>query len=194
MKTIRIIVVTGVLLGSVAHANLIDLTPGGFTIDPDGDNIPPAYLQAVSQLHFDTSLSPVFGLGPWLFANDGGLGGQYLFSNLFDISPTLSALISWNLTGQPDGDWLTYVVLFGHTGDGNGTYNVYGVNGGRFQSDWQSVLIDGNSIIDGIAFYGLNPAFPTPDTGSTLLLSALGLAGLFVAIKLKFARQPNSTH
>jgi len=120
-------------------------------------------------------LSPIFGRGPWL---EGTFGGQYLFSNLFDTSPAANALISWNLTGQPDGDWLTYVVLFGSSDGINGINNVYGVSGGRFQSDWQSVTIDGNAIIYGIAFYGLNPSIPTPDTGSTFLLLGFGLAAL----------------
>jgi hypothetical protein len=180
-------------MSSVAHANLIDLTPGGFTISPTGEGIPPAYTHAISQLHFDTALSPVFGRGPWLFASDGGLGGQYLFSNLFDVSSTANALISWNLAGQPDGDWLTAVVLFGSEANGTGIYNVYGVRSGeRFQSGSETVTLDGSATIYGIAFYGLNPSVPTPEGGNTLglLISAcFSLVGLKVSLR-RFSAKP----
>jgi len=162
-----------------AYANLIDLTPGGFTIDPNGGNIPLAYTRALSQLHFDTSLSPIFGRGPWL------IDGQYLSSNLFDTSPTSAADIGWNLIGQPDGNWLTYVVLFGQTASGEGIYNVYGVSGLRFRDDLEHVTIDEISVINGIAFYGLNPNTNVAETGLTFTLFVLGLVSLFGATSLK---------
>jgi hypothetical protein len=150
-------------------------------IDPNGNNVPLAYTRAISQLHLDTSLSPIFGLGPWLFGN-----GEFLFSNLFETSPTSAADIGWNLTDELFGDWLTYVVLFGQNSDGDGTYNVYGVHGLKFRDDLEHVTIDGISTINGIAFYGWNINQPTvPENDLTSILFVLGLVSLLGATSLK---------
>src|SRR6266478_7896152 len=110
----------------IAQAGLIDLTPGGFTPSVTGAGDPLVYQQLFDNLHLDTALSPIFGLGPWRFTDDGGLGGTYLFCNLFDISPTSSAQVSWDLNGQPDGDWLSYIYVVG-SDNGILLVNIYGL-------------------------------------------------------------------
>jgi hypothetical protein len=163
-------------VATVQATHLIDLTPGGFVPSVTGSGDPPAYHQAQDNFHLDTALTPDFGLGPWRFTGDGGLGGTYLFSNLFTASPTSTATVSWNLFGDPNRDWMTYLIVVG-----GGLVNVYGVDSGqKFESPIQTVTVNGTATIGLIAFMGRNPAFPTPESGATLPLFSMSVVVLFL--------------
>jgi len=163
---------------TTAHAtHLIDETPGGFVPSVTGTGDPPVYAQAQYNLHLDTADSSG---QPWGFTGDGGLGGTYLFSNLFTISPTLNASVSWNLFNDPNHDWMTYLIV-----GGGGLLNIYGVDSSqKFESGSQIVTVNGTATIAAIAFMGRNPAFPTPESGSTFGMLAFVLIALCFLHKL----------
>ena len=177
MKTIRTIIVSSALLISAAHANLIDLTPGGF--DP-GQGLPPAFHRLQTHVFFDTAAHGVFGPPPtyyngWISQYGALNGGTYFFTNLFDLGDTPSASIWWNFNGAPNGYWLSTIDVFGRRADGTPWENIYGVpRGDRFISPSdQLVIVDGFTTIMGISFHGLNPE-TVPDkvnTGALLLLA-----------------------
>lgn len=178
MTAIRIRAVIAALVVSTARANLIDLTPGGFNA---ANGLPPAFQRLQTQLFFDEAAFGTFNLptGPKFF--DGWVsqfgvlnGGQYFFTNLFSVSPTASASISWNFNGAPNGDWLSTIDVFTQTPTGTVNENIYGVPWGQRFDGTGTVTIDGTSQINGISFYGLNPATVT-DGGMTLTLFSLSL-------------------
>jgi hypothetical protein len=189
MKTKHAITLLAIIVSPLAHANLIDETPGGF--NPD-NGLPPAFFQLQKLLFFDEAAFGTFDLpsGPtfingWVSQFGVLNGGQFFFTNLFQVSPTASTLIWWNFAGQSDGDWLTAIDLFGRTANGTAVENIYRVPwGDRFQSPGdQTVTLDGSTQIMGISFYGLNPA-TVPDSGNTLALLGLALAAIG-AIRLR---------
>jgi hypothetical protein len=105
MKTIRIIVVSGALLASsVAHATLIDLTPGGFSLL----NLPPVVIQWEQTIgqegifviaHADITGNTV----AWY----PGLLGEPNFS----VDPMVeNANLTWNLTNISGGSFLYLIV------------------------------------------------------------------------------------
>ncbi len=179
MKTIRIIVVTGALLVSVAHANLIDLTPGGFN---PANGLPPAFHRLQTQILFDTAALGYFQTpggtqyyNGWVSQYGALNSGTYFFTNLFDLGDTASAAIWWNFNGAPNGYWSSTIDVFGRTANGTPWENIYGVpRGERFLSPSdQIVTLDGITTIMAISFYGLNPATvpEKANTGALLLLA-----------------------
>jgi hypothetical protein len=183
MKTIRITVVIGALLISAAHANLIDLTPGGF--DPS-QGLPPAFHRLQTQIFFDEAAHGWFDLpggrqylNGWVSQYGALNGGTYFFTDLFTLGDTPNASIWWNFNGAPNGYWLSTIDVFGRRADGTAWENIYGVPwSDRFVSlENQLVGLDGYTTIMGISFYGLNPA-TVPDqanTGALLLLAVIAV-------------------
>ncbi len=188
MKTKHyIITLLAILLSPLAHANLIDLTPGGFN---PVNGLPPAFTRVQTQLFFDEAAFGTFNLPTGTTFIDGWVsqfgvlnGGQFFFTNLFDVSPTASALTWWNFNGAPNGDWLSTILVEGKTADGTTLDNIYGVPwGDRFVSPGnQTVIVDGSAQIFGISFYGLNPA-TVPESGSSL---SLLISACFTLLGLK---------
>jgi hypothetical protein len=180
MKTIRIVVISA-LFAITAHANLIDLTPGGFNAV---NGLPPAFHRLQTQLFFDEAAFGTFDLpnGPvfidgWVSQFGVLNGGQFFFTNLFAVSPTPTASISWNFNGAPSGDWLSTIDVFTETPSGTVDENIYAVPWGQRFDGVGTVTIDGTSQINGISFYGLNPA-TVPDGGVSLSLFSLSLLAL----------------
>ncbi len=177
MKTIRTILISSALLVSAAHANLIDLTLGGFNID---QGLPPSFHRLQTQIFFDEAAHGVFGPPPTYYngwvSQYGALNGEtYFFTTLFTLGDTPSASIWWNFNGAPNGYWLSTIDVFGRRADGTPWENIYAVpRGDRFLSPGdQIVTLDGIVTIMGISFYGLNPA-TVPEkvnTGAILLLA-----------------------
>src|SRR6266496_3073038 len=153
MKTIRTIIVSSALLISAAHANLIDLTPGGFNID---HGLPPAFHRLQTHIFFDEAAHGYF---------DTPSGTQY-----YD---------GWvSQYGAPNGYWLSTVDVFGRRADGTPWENIYGGRWGeRFLNlEDQIVTLDGITTIMGISFYGLNTVPDEANTGTLLLVAVSAIA------------------
>jgi hypothetical protein len=144
---------------SVAHANLVDITPLGF--NPDR-GLPQIFNALGKQLYFDTAAHGCFApprecYNGWM--NQYGVldGGIYFFTNLFDISPTPSALIWWNFNNSPPGYRLTYILVSGRKPDQSVWMHLYGVRRSEqlISPGNQLVTLDGMTVITGISFYGL---------------------------------------
>ncbi len=87
---------------------------------------------------------------------------------------------------------MSRLLLEGRAQDGTAWDNIYAVpnNHREFDSLETALIHDGVDIFQ-ISFFGRWPGSPVSDNGTTILLSALGLAVL-ATIKLKLARQPDS--
>ena len=172
MKT-KILIAALALAPVIAQADLVDLTPGGITF-PFNGGAPPAYIHAQQFTELDRAIDTEF-FANWLGLTVG-LGGTYLSTNLFDISPSTTAQVGWNLNGQPDGYFMAALVVFGPSASdlSDTIINVYGLTfGERFESGPLTVTLPGSTQIEGISFRGENNL--APDTGSTLVLLGLGL-------------------
>ncbi len=189
MKTIRIIVVTGALLVRAAHANLIDLTPGGFNI---ADGIPPAFRRLITQTFFDEGAHGYFQtpngteyFNSWVSRYGALNGGTYFFTDLFDLGDTPTASVSWNFGGAPNGCWLSTIDVFGTRPDGTASENIYRVPyGERFTGLGDLVTLDGSTTIMGISFYGLDPT-TVPEEAHTGALLLLAVSAIFLAYRTK---------
>jgi len=171
---------------TVAHANLIDLTPGGFNIN---NGFPPEFnrfvgLEATRQITFFDSAAHGFFAPPPVYLDGwvskfGALnGGTYFFTDLFGHD-TSTANVSWDFSSLPG--WSMRMILV-EGGDGpNAWDNLYAV-GPRFliTNPGDMVALHDGAIISSIAFYGRTPTSPVPDTGSTLML--LGIALLILPL------------
>jgi len=182
MKTIRTIIVSSALLISAAHANLIDLTPGGFNID---HGLPPAFHRLQTHIFFDEAAHGYFDTPSGTQYYDGWVsqygalnGGTYFDTNLFVLGDIASASISWNFNGAPNGYWLSTVDVFGRRADGTPWENIYGGRWGeRFLNlEDQIVTLDGITTIMGISFYGLNTVPDEANTGTLLLVAVSAIA------------------
>lgn len=166
MKTIRIIVVIGALLAtSATHANLIDLTPGGFsTLNP-----PPVVVQWEQTIflqhifviaHADivgnnVSWHPLFPLG----------------GSNFSVDPQgANASVTWSLTNI-SGSSLFYIV----TGGGTGTNNLYQVSSEDIINGFGITTLDGSTTLSGINFFGITPMPDETNTGALLFFAVVAL-------------------
>ena len=170
MKKTAVVIATIVLSTTLAHANLIDLTPGGFDL----------------RQPFPTVVANFFArYRPGGMENIAGtniINGQVIWSpftvfggDRFDITlnPTATgADVDWDLTGT--GYHLQFVIaessaLIAH---------LYAVRGMEEYVGDGFVEIDGAIPFVGITFAGRNTI---PDTGSTLamLSIAIGILGLY---------------
>ena len=147
-----------------ASRNLIDLTRGGF-IPQNG--LPSAFFKLQEQIFFDEAAHGVFQLpgqppqyyNQWISMFGDLNGGTYFFTNLFTLPVlTPSALIWWNFEGEPNGFYLTMILVSGEAADGTAWANIYRVPPGhRNRSIGQAfVTINGMANIVSIAFYGDN--------------------------------------
>jgi hypothetical protein len=171
----KLIAATLIATATIAHAHLIDLTPGGF--DPV-QGLPPPFFRLAHQVFFDEATP-----SGWVSLYGQIPGGTYFFTDLIgNAAPNAS--VWWNFTGQPDGYWLTMIDVFGHTSNGGAWENIYGVPwSDRFISPSnQIVTLDGVSTILSIGFYGSNTV---PETASTLMLFA-GAVLVLLALRKTF--------
>jgi hypothetical protein len=138
---------------SVAHANLIDLTPGGFP----ADNPPPVYVDWLLHTWQHTAFA--------------------LPTNLYSVTGigTPDGTISWDLTGTGyTAHWLFVI-------DGNNPsdVNMYRISSDSILIGGGPITVNGLDNILGAFVYGTLPG-QVPDNGSTLVsfLLALGLIGV----------------
>jgi hypothetical protein len=151
---------------SIARANLIDLTPGGFNYA----NIPPV----VDNFFRD------YGLGLHNIAGANIINNQPVWSPFtifgddhFDITMNAQgtgANVGWDLSTTPIH--LRFILI-----EGQDLFaHLYAPVGKELFVGDGPITIDGNHSILGITFAGSNTI---PDNGSTLALMASSLLGLF---------------
>jgi hypothetical protein len=170
MKT-KLTILLCALAGTV-HANLIDLTPGGFDFTQP---YPKEFLNFVHR-EVDNRITFFDAAHPngWDSLYGALNGGTYFFTNLIG-NPGPTANVSWDFTTLPG--WSMSVLLI----EGEMWGHLYGV-GGRFDTVDLGDLVtlhDGLNITS-LAFYGRNPdSASVPDSGSTLALMGIALVGFF---------------
>jgi len=175
MKT-KYILTLLIATASITHANLIDLTPGGF----QADNAPPAFYQFLQHetqgwfTFFDEArvIAPYHG---WVSQYGILNGGTYFNTDLFSLDPTPTANVSWNFTTLP-GYSMSVLLLFGRAPDGTDWNNLYSVPFGYRFTDSDFVTLNGIVDIQSIAFYGRWPGSPVPEGDWTFWLFLIGLA------------------
>jgi len=153
MKTIRIIVVSGALLASsVAHATLIDLTPGGFSLL----NLPPVVIQWEQTIGQE---------GIFVIAHADILGEPN-----FSVDPMVeNANLTWNLTNISGGSFLYLIV--GNSNPNIERANLYQVSLDEITNGSGVVTIDGLTTIAGLDFFGRVDLPDEANTGALLLLA-----------------------
>jgi len=169
MKIMPVTVVIGALLVSSVHADLIDLTPGGFSLL----NVPPVVIQWEQTIqqqgifviaHADISGNTATWV-PFL-----PLGG----SN-FTVDPMVeNANLTWNLT-NPHGSSFLYLIV-GNSNLNIERANLYQVSSDEIINGSGTVTIDGVTTITALNFFGRTP--PVPDeanTGALLLLAVIAV-------------------
>src|SRR6266700_6547320 len=167
-KLVAILIATA----SIAHASLIDLTPGGF----DVYNAPPEFYHFIGEWgehHFDffDEATPNGWVSLYGILN----GGTYFNTTLIG-NPGQSTDISWDFSMLP-GWSMSRILLEGQTADGTPWDNIYAVPHNFQEFDaFETVLVHQGVDIQSISFFGRWPGSPVPDNGGTILLSALGLA------------------
>jgi hypothetical protein len=175
-------------ISTSAHANLIDLTPGGTVIDYG----PPSYIAAHGFYDeaafgtFDLPGGPTFIKG-WVSQFGILNGGQYFFTDLFTHPHGPTAHVSWNFGNS--GYWLQYIDVVGFDESGNSLANLYQVPWGSRLTDEDIVTLNGQMIIKGIAFYGRNPALPIPESGGTFSLLLFAFLCLAACYAMKCVRR-----
>jgi hypothetical protein len=182
MKTILALLIA---IATSAQASLIDLGTFRFPVD----TVPEPYYQLGQQTFFDEAGHGYFNLPGGTTWLDGWVslygalnGGTYFDTDLFGHD-TDSAGISWNLTQEPHGFFMTMIMVSGSSPD-HLWVHFYSV-------PWNNLFVDGhetvslpdNVTISSIAFYGSNRI---PDSGSTLLLLVIAWAVLAPAGSLLF--------
>ena len=161
MKTTILILLATI---SIARANLIDLTPGGFDLTQPFPTVVEKFFASYGHMQNIAGANIVNGVPVWspftIFGDDH-----------FDITPgTSGADVSWDLTGTGYRGLFVFVEssseLIG---------NLYVMPWKqRFSST--GFIDNGPATIDGVTFTGTN--LPVPDAGSTLAMMGLGLLGL----------------
>jgi hypothetical protein len=139
----KLVMLTLLATSTLAHATLIDLTPGGFSVN----NPPPAYLQFLKQW-----LKPATFLIPGANIN----GSQVDWSPFCLFGPAnfsidshgTNALVGWNLA-DTNGYIMQYVLVEGQ----GGFDNLYGITGQSFRFNGMGfVTIDGQNTIPSHCF------------------------------------------
>ena len=160
MKTTILILLTAV---SVARANLIDLTPGGFDLTQPFPTVVEKFFESYGHMQNIAGANIVNGVPVWspftIFGDDH-----------FSISlGTSGADVSWDLTGTG------YRSLFVLVESSDLIGNLYAIPW-RQRFSGTGLVDDGSARIDGVTFTGTN--LPVPDAGSTLAMMGFGLLGL----------------
>src|SRR6187549_2447880 len=109
-----------------AHANLIDLTPGGTPVDygPPSQIAAHGFYDQAAFGTFDLPGGPTFIKG-WVSQFGILNGGQYFFTDLFSQPHGPTAHVSWNFGNS--GYWLRYIDVVGFDQAGNLLANLYQV-------------------------------------------------------------------
>ena len=188
MKTKHcIITLLAIAMSPLAHANLVDLTPGGTPIDygPPSHVAQYGFYDSAAFGYFDNGPNSKIFLKGWVSSFGILNGGTYFFTDLFlqSSNPT-SSNVWWNFTGT--NYWILYIDV-----SGNGLSNLYQVTHGDGQISSDTITINGITEITQIAFYGRNPALPIPDTGSALSLFGLSILAL-CGLKYEAQRRRNA--
>ena len=188
MKTKHcIITLLAIAISPLAHANLVDLTPGGTPIDygPPSHVAQYGFYDSAAFGYFDSGQNSQIFLKGWVSSFGILNGGTHFFTDLFlgSSNPT-SSNVWWDFTGT--GYAMLYIDV-----SGNGLSNLYQVTHGDTHISSHSITIDGITEITQIAFYGRNPALPIPDTGSTLSLFGLSILAL-CGLKYEAQRRRNA--
>jgi hypothetical protein len=176
MKT-KLAILTLLATSTLAHATLIDLTPGGFSI-----NNPPPIVQdfLVQWVHQETTIIAGANINgtqvTWSPFTTFGPGN---FSIL--MSDPTSALVGWNLTNT-NGYYQQYVLFEGTAGQDN-LYRVGGAS--RFLDSNEFVTIDGQTAFIAIIFFGSDHV---PDALDSLVAFAIAVVGLLLTYKLRRRR------
>jgi hypothetical protein len=163
MKKTTIVLAAILLSATLAHANLIDLTPGGFDFNQPWPQ-PVLYFFGNVGLRFEQLAGANITNGQVIWSPFEPFG-----DNLFDItlhSGGTGADVAWNLTGT--GFFYPFVLVESAALKGN-LYRA------QFPGDFDTafVEIDGTTPPDGITFFGVTSV---PDAGSTLMLLAVAMA------------------
>jgi hypothetical protein len=159
---------------SVAHATLIDLTPGGFNVD----HAPPAFDQFLQQwtqrqFEFFDEATPNGWVSLYGILN----GGTYFNTDLIG-HPGQSAGVSWDFSTLP-GWSMSRMLVAGRAADGTLWENIYAIPHNFREIDaLETIWLHDGVDIDSVAFFGRWPGSPVPDNGFALLLFALALPGL----------------
>jgi hypothetical protein len=161
-----------IALTSSAHANLIDLTPGGFSLLNIPPNIVPQFIYmsthqlAGANINGNTvTWSPFEPFGPAQFT----------------ITPLgTDAIVSWNLANT-GGFMFQYLFL----GSNNYQANLYRVPFPELINGTAYVTIDGLSNIDEIIFSGTNIL---PERLNCFVAFAIAVVGLLLTYKLQRRR------
>jgi hypothetical protein len=162
---------------TLAHAHLIQLTPGGFSSNaPLTQQEINAYRELPPGL--DLAAHGFFNLPPpegitFLDGWSRHYGGTYLQVYDFFGHDVTSAAVSWDLTGEPHGYWMTNFFVFGSK-DGELWNNFYRVPHDERFEGFGTVIAHAGVNINGIGFYGRNVEIP--EGGATLGLFLLGLS------------------
>jgi len=176
-KLLTMIFASFLFLGTT-HADLIDLTPGGFSFA----NEPPAFVAFLQEwIHGQTVLIAGANIdGNTVTWSPFTMFGPPNFS--IDLQQP-NANVSWNLTDTA-GYFTRYIWVDG-SGDSNQiTDNLYAVTG-DFRFDGEGlVTIDGINPITSIAFFGNN----VPDEANTGALFVLAIGALLLAYEAQRRR------
>jgi len=155
------------------NADIIDLTPGGFSILN-----PP-------QVYVDWEADFFAGLYHGLaFLTSTGWRSDFLGEPLFHATPVgaTDITISWDLTGT------RFAVEYLFTGTGpNFWVNMYQITGSDRIVGSGLFTIDGNFPITASGIYGTG-IIHTPDAGNTLVMLFIALVLLFGATRLRSLR------
>jgi hypothetical protein len=172
----KLVMLTLLATSTLAHATLIDLTPGGFSVN----NPPPAYLQFLKQW-----LKPA----TFLIAGANINGSQVDWSpfclfgpaNFSIDSQRTNALVGWNLA-DTNGYFMQYVLVEGQ----GGFDNLYGITGQSFRFNGMGfVTIDGQIPFQAIVFFGTNIV---PETLNSFVAFAIAVVGLLLTYKVQRRR------
>jgi hypothetical protein len=157
---------------STVHANLIDLTPGGFKPEPGKPYPTPVRQEIIWQ---GLQMIAHFGhVDPTGYIADA-LPAGYIFS---DLGPDAqSAQISWDFSSLPAPWWMSRVFVQGYdVQTGAPWWHLYASR--SVSGAGEGVGLPDGVRIAFIAFEGKTPYSRVPDTSSTLGLFLAGLVSL----------------
>jgi hypothetical protein len=181
---LKLIAAALLALSATAHAHLIQLTPNGFDTGPLNQKQINAIQELFSQTFFDEAAHGRFSLPPanggnqfldnWVSLFGSLDGGTYFTTDLFGRD-TDTASVSWDMTGEPHGYWMTLIYVVGHDDSGMLWQNIYRVTKDEWFQSGGNLIVKAHdgATINGVAFYGRR--FETPEGGATLGLFLLGL-------------------
>jgi hypothetical protein len=178
---IKLVAAITLATAAAASAHLIQLTPGGVhSLNTD----PRLSAEKFQYKFFDSAAHGIFYpnilYDGWVSLYGALDGGTYFQVHDFFGRDTDTTAISWDMTGEPHGYWMTMIIV-GGLEDGVQWDNYYRVSKDEWfhSSGNLTILAHEGAIIDSIDFYGTDHS--VPDTGSTFLLFGIGLLGLIYA-------------